>query len=148
MSQTELQFGPMPSFRNLATGRFMKGHIPANKGRKWSEWASKRSQRKMSKGWANLEKYRPSSRPDNAGRCRKPIIAVSDSGKWLYFEDSVAAASWSGGLRENIDRCCRFNASLRVNKKTGKINTDHKYKGVKWYFESDIAIWRFKIQNV
>ena len=33
-----------------------------------------------------------------------------------------------------------------VNKKNGKVNTDHRYKGVRFYFETD-SIWTTKINN-
>lgn len=147
MSSYELIFVDERPKRNFVTGQFLKGHIPHNKGKKWSEWASKRTQKKMAKGWKNLDKFRPIHRPDNAGRCRKPIIAILPSGKFIYFKDSNIASEWCKGERGNVNRCCRSNSSMRVNLKTGKINTDHKYLGIKWYFESDVEIWKMKVEN-
>lgn len=145
MSSYELTLAPVRPQRNAVTGRFMKGHIPANKGRKWNEWASKRSQKKMQKGWVNLITHRPKKRADTAGRCRKPIIAVREDGRFMFFKDSFVAGQWCGGRRENVNRCCRDNQQRKVNLKTGKINTDHQYMGIRWYFESDTANWQTKI---
>ena len=71
---------------NRITGRFMKGHVPANKGKKWGEYMSKRSQRRSAKGWRNLDIHRnKNGRPDNAGRCRKQVVAVRDDGTFTVF---------------------------------------------------------------
>ena len=131
------------------TGRFMKGHEPKNKGKKWDEWADKKAQRSMKKGWKNLDKYRPKERPDTAGRCRKEVVAVHNNGKFHIFDYVGAAAEWLGGSRENVGRCCRENRSRKPLKKpwgcdANKINTDHQYKGVRFYFADD-PIWQEKI---
>ena len=76
MSNGELCFEPVFSGRNPKTGRFVKGHQPANKGKKWDEYMSKRNQRKAARGWKNLDIHR--HRSENAGRPKKPVIAVMD----------------------------------------------------------------------
>lgn len=130
---------------NPRNGRFMKGHEPHNKGKKWDEYLSKKSQRRMKKGWKNLDKYRNcNGRPDTAGRSRKMVVAVRNNGKYHIFDFVGAAAEWLGGSRENIGRCCRTNQARLVNQKTGKVNTDHQYKGIRWYFAID-PIWQEKI---
>ena len=147
----ELHLPPVVTHVNKQTGRYMKGHVPANKGKKWSEFMSKRGQRRSKKGWANLDLHRnKNGRADNAGRCRKQVIAVMDDGKWLVFSYLGAAAEWLGGNRENISRCCRLNQKkARLHnpwgKLTDKVNTDHRYKGIRWYFESD-NVWTTKIK--
>lgn len=126
-------------------GRFMKGHVPHNKGKKMNEWMSEESQRNVRKGWENLDKYRNChGRADNAGRSRKMVVAVHNNGRHHIFRFAGAAAGWLGGSRENICRCCRNNQARHENKKTGKINTDHQYKGIRWYFATD-PIWQEKI---
>ena len=132
--------------RNMVNGRFLKGHTPHNKGKKWADYLTKRQQRRCAKGWANVISHRPKSRPDTAGRCRKAVIAVMDDGTWKVFPYLGMAAECVGGCRENIGRCCRLNENPSVNKKTGKLNTDHQYKGVRWYFESD-SQWTQKIRK-
>jgi len=131
---------------NPHNGQFMKGHEPKNKGRKWDEWADKKAQRSMKKGWKNLDKYRPKERPDTAGRCRKEVVAVRNNGKYHIFDYLGAAAEWLGGSRENVGRCCRYNKARHINRKTGKVNTDHQYKGVRFYFADD-PIWMEKINK-
>ena len=144
MSYGELYIPPLRQQRNAVTGCFLKGHTPHNKGKKWSDYAGKRAQKRMAKGWANLTKYRPKKRQDVAGRSRKQVIAVMDDGRWKHFSYIGSAAEFVGGSRENVGRCCRCNAARYVNKKTGAVNTDHKYKGVRFYFEED-NIWIAKI---
>lgn len=104
--------------------------------------------KRAAKGWKNLDLHRnKNGRPDNAGRCRKQVIAVDDEGKWYHFSYVGNAAMWIGGNRENVSRCCRHNQARHINKKTGAINTDHKYMGFRFYFESD-SIWMAKISNL
>lgn len=153
MSYGELTLSPVWTGRNMKTGRFLKGHIPANKGKKWDEFMSKRAQRRAAKGWKNLDKHRnKNGRPEAAGRRRKPVVAVMDDGTWFYFPYVGAAAQWLGDCtRENIGRCCRYNLSkveLRKpnGKLSGKVNTDHRYKGIRFYFESD-NVWTTKIKQ-
>ena len=160
MSYGELTLPPVWTGHNLKNGRFLKGHVPANKGKKWSEFLSKRSQRRCAKGWKNLELHRPKTRPDNAGRCRRQVICVSDDGRWKVFPYIGAAEQWlhSQGLqgsRHNIGRCCRENEKMRVRKHdwgkgqkkgSGYINTDHRYCGFRWYFE-DGTMWLDKIKK-
>lgn len=145
MSYGELKLPPVYTGVNKKTGKFMKGHIPANKGKKWSEYLSKSAQKRCAKGWKNLELHRPTRRPDNAGRCRKPVVAVMDDGSWVVLPYIGAAAEWCGFGRHNIRRCCKLNNLRHVNKKTGAENTDHKYLGIRWYYESD-DIWTEKIK--
>ena len=156
MAYGELTLPPVRSTHNKQNGRFLKGHTPWNKGKKWSECFGERAQKRMARGWKNLDKYRPKERPDNAGRCRKQVIAVLDDGKWLYFSYLGAAAKWCGGLRENVGRCCRLNAAKKVckidwrpyqKKGASRINTDHRYKGVRFYFEDD-NIWTTKVKQL
>lgn len=142
----ELYIPPKWDGRNKANGRFLKGHTPHNKGKKWGEWMTKKGQKRSAKGWRNFEEHRPKTRPDTAGRCRKVVVAVMDDGRWCVFSYTVEAAEWVGGIQENVCRCCRFNQRRHVNLKTGMVNTDHKYKGVRFYFESD-GIWTTNVMR-
>lgn len=145
MAYGELYLAPERPKRNAVTGRFMKGHVPANKGKKWCEYMGKRAQKRAANGWKNVDLYRnKNGRADTAGRSRKQVIAVMDDGTWKHFSYVGSAGEWIGGSRENVGRCCRFNQERHVNRKTGKVNTDHKYNGVRFYFESD-DIWLKKI---
>lgn len=141
MSYGELNLGP--SYQ--PDTKFQKDNRPHNKGKKWSEWMSKRGQRNSRKGWQNIIKHRPRKRSEKAGRKKMPIIAVLNDGSWLLFSYSVMAARWCGGRRENVCRCCRDNQERRVNKK-GEVNTDHSYRGARFYYECD-RIWLDKIKG-
>lgn len=155
MSYGELYIAPVCTGINKQNGRFLKGHIPHNKGKKWSDYMSKRMQKRCAKGWKNLDKYRPKERPDQVGRCLKQVVAVFDDGRWLVFPSVVAAAEWLGGNRSNIGRCCRQNKAKKVcqhdwrprqPKGASRINTDHRYMGMRWYFETD-DVWTEKISK-
>lgn len=144
---SELYVEP-PRFNcNAKTGQFLKGSTPFNKGRKWSEWMTKRGQKRAKKGWANLDKYRPKTRPDNAGRCRKAVIAVADDGTWRWYPSISHVGEILDVSRENVRRCCKFNRKgVTPTKSWKRVNTDHKYKGLRFYYESD-NIWLEKINN-
>ena len=136
MSYGELYIEPEWTGRNRVNGRFLKGHVPANKGKKWSEFMPKRSQKRSAKGWSNLDKYRV--RPATAGRPKKPVIALTDDGDFMYFPFVGAAAKWCGGFRGCVSRCCRQNETTD--------NTDHKYLGYRFYFEEG-SVWLDKIKK-
>jgi hypothetical protein len=144
---SELYIEP-PRFNcNVKNGQFLKGSTPFNKGRKWSEWMTKRVQKRAKKGWANLDKYRPKTRPDNAGRCRKAVIAVADDGTWQWFPSISHVGEMLGVCRENVRRCCKTNRKgVTPTKSWKRVNTDHKYKGLRFYYESD-NIWLEKIKK-
>lgn len=152
MSAWELTLPPERPQRDPTTGRFLPGCTPFTKGKKWADYVDGRKQRKMRRiALENLAKHRPKKRPDNAVRCRKPVIAVMDDGTWHWFGAMCLAAEWVGGNQTNVRRCCRENRSGRILKgprgrPTGKVNTDHKYKGVRWYYESD-NLWTTKIKQ-
>ena len=152
MSYGELTLPPVWTGINKQNGQFLKGHVPANKGKKWSDYMGKRAMKRAMKGWKNLDIHRnKNGRADTAGRCRKPVIAITDDGDFRYFSYLDAAAQWCGGSRENVGRCCRLNLSQRPlndthGRPTDKVNTDHKYMGIRFYFESD-NVWTTKIQR-
>ena len=59
MDITKCEYGVLtlserPLGRNAVTGRFMKGHVPANKGRKWDEYMTAESKKRVAVGWRNL----------------------------------------------------------------------------------------------
>ena len=150
MSYGELYIAPVWTGINKQNGQFLKGHTPHNKGKRWSDYMGKRKQRRCAKGWKNLDLHRPTTRPDTAGRCRKQVIAVMDDGRWFHFAYLGDAAKWVGGSRENVGRCCRCNQSRKRLKKpwghpSDKVNTDHKYMGIRFYYERD-PLWMSKVR--
>jgi len=145
MSYGELYLEPERNYRNPVNGRFMKGHIPANKGRKWSEYLPKRKQNRCARGWANLDLHRCNGGGPNSGRPKKPVIALTDDGEFKYFSYTDAAARYFNGSRHNVARCCRQNHLGTLDRK-GVVNTDHKYLGIRFYFEGD-NVWLDKIKK-
>ena len=130
---------------NTKNGQFLKGNVPHNKGKKWSQWMGKRAQKRAAKGWKNLDLHRPKTRPDTAGRCSIEVVAVRDDGTWSVFSSLSEAARRVGGCSTNISRCARLNRDgKRV--KWGGTNNDHRYKGIRWYYEAD-DIWTTKIKG-
>lgn len=138
MAYGELNYESVTTGINPITGKFMKGHIPYNKGKKWNEYMPKKSQRGSRKGWKNLKKY-PPTHFENSGRPKKSCVAVTDDGRFQVFESLKLAGRMLGKLDENIRRCCKWN-------RDGTQNTDHKYMGLRWYFESDNK-WMSKIKK-
>jgi len=147
MSSYELTLNPIRPTRNLVNGRFLKGHVPHNKGKGWAETISKQGQENAKKGWENLIKYRPKTRADTSERCSIPVIAVLDNGRIKYFSSMAMAATYCDGCHNNIARCCKLN-SIGVTPRRGKPNTDHKYKGVRFYYESDTELWMSKRKDI
>lgn len=143
MSSYELTFSPERPERNPQNGRYLKGHVPANKGKKWNDYCSKSAQRRMKKGWKNLALYRV--HPDNCGRPKRPVVALSSS-RILYFKCINDAATWCNGAASNIRRCCAQNSHPTGSGKAAQ-NTDHRYMGIRFYYESDYAIWSSKISQ-
>ena len=152
MSYGELNLGPEWSGTDKQTGRFQKGHVPANKGKRWNEWMSKCGQASAAKNGKRLGEYvRQHGRSEKAGIPKKQVVAVLPDGSWTVFAYSQPAAEWVGGNRENVRRCCNLNQSRKRLKKqwghpSDKVNTDHKYKGVRFYFVDDDT-WTTKIKK-
>ena len=155
MSYGELTLPPIRPKYNLKNGRFLKGHVPANKGKPWSLWMSKRGRRRAAKGWKNLDKYRPRTRPDNAGRCRKKVIAVMDVrnvvAKWgnaeirqdnldtlieqaIAYEQSTANSAESATVAGFLDYMeeVEIQSELDQSAEGVKVATYHKSKGLQW----------------
>lgn len=159
---TELYIPQQPRQKldyNPKNGQFLKGHTPTNKGKTWDEFMSKKGQRRSKKGWKNIEKGHAFGHPGvkGAGRRSRKVIALMDNGTIRCFDFIGAAAKWIGGNRENVGRCCRDNESRKPlsrpwSKRNGKEgdkqpNTDHRYKGIRWYFESD-TVWIEKYKQI
>lgn len=134
----ELHLSPVWKGRDFKTGRFLKGHTPANKGKKWNEFMGKRAQKRSAKGWKNVQLFRCKGGGPNSGRPKKAVIAIMDNGEWKIFSYSVPAAEFVNGSRFNVVRCCRQNACHGIN-------TDHRYKGIRFYFDTDDN-WITKLQ--
>lgn len=76
-------------------------------------------------------------------KCR-PVVGITDDGRLLQFISSAAAAKKCNMNARDIRRTCYDNMRKAPHKQSGKINTDHKCKGIRWYFEEDEQ-WMSKI---
>jgi hypothetical protein len=128
MGAYELTFNDQPT-RCPRTGRFRKGHIPANKGKCWSDYMSKRSQRRSSKGWVNLKLHHATP---CGGHNKRAVVCITDDGVFVgRFESGYEAALKSGAQQRNINLCCHYK-----RKHAGKTVDGRR---LKWFFETDDA---------
>ena len=89
--------------RNWKTGQFLKGHIPFNRGKKWSDYMDGRKAKRIKRiGMKNLK-----GRSDIGGWNKKPVVCVLDDGRWFVFESATKAAEQTGLIRRNITGCCQ-----------------------------------------
>lgn len=149
MGAFELTLNPVRPDRNYKTGRFLKGRKTHNKGKKWDEYMSVEGQQRAKRGWINLSIYAESAkrmRSPLSGKKPAPVIGI-ENGRPMYFPSIEAAARWINGLPQSIHRCMHDNRAKTINKRNGKINTDHKYKGVRFYYENDDS-WMQKIIRI
>lgn len=76
---------------------------------------------------------------------------LSGNGHFAVFRSTADAARAIHGQAANVRRCCKENAS-KNKKKPGSnesgslINTDHSYKGFRFYYENDNS-WITKIRQ-
>lgn len=115
----ELYIEPKRPEYNLKNGRFLKGHTPFNKGKRWSEYMNMRKQKKCLK---NLELGRRGN-PDIAGRNARSVVAIKDNQIIGIYKSAADAGRKTGICSRNIIGCCRGE-----RKQAG---------GFKWYYESD-----------
>lgn len=132
MDITKCEYGVLtlserPLGRNAVTGRFMKGHVPANKGRKWDEYMTAESKKRVAVGWRNLA-------PCNKGKRRtRKVVGFAPSGKWYIFPSITRASELTGIRRDNINQCC---CQSKVSQSHPKY-TRKTAGGWRWFYESD-----------
>lgn len=117
----ELYIEPIKINRNPVTGRFLKGSIPHNKGRKMNEYIdADKIERIKSIGIKNL-----SPRLDIGGWNAKEVVAIRD-GRFAVFKSSEEAGRTLGITARNIRQCCD-----KKRKSAG---------GFLWFWEKD-NVW-------
>lgn len=92
-------------------------------------------------------KEKQKARPGKGSRNRKKVVALDMEGNLTVYSSIANAAKWCDMNVGNVCRCCQANFRRHVNKKTGKVNTDHKYKGNRFYYEAD-PIWTTKLKKI
>lgn len=114
MNNYELYISDYSPDRNFVTGRFLKGRIPHNKGRKWEEWLPAESR---AKSLLNLvHKGR-----NIGGWNKKAVIGITRSGGLVRFQSSREAGLAFGIQDRNIRSVCN-----------GKRKT---CGGIRWFYE-------------
>lgn len=98
----ELYIPPIRHNKNLTTGRYMKGSIPHNKGKKWDEWLSKDMQEKIKRGLARPVK----NRYNVGGWNKKAVIMIDSEGNRAYFESAEEVSRRTGIHSACIKRVC------------------------------------------
>lgn len=146
MALGELYIPPEINGRNPITGRFLKGHVPPNKGKKWDEYLTEEQQERARIGWSNLSKYRHVSTIGcGCGRPHRKVVALDAKGRMSIYESIAEACRVHNCNETNIRRCCRENEQHKVGIR-GKENTDRMYYGLRWYYESDKQ-WEQKLHE-
>lgn len=135
----ELHTGePVRVNRRDSKGRFVSGHRPFNKGRKWDEYLSPEKQKKIKEiGVKNLHPQPKGCESHNA----ISLISIDAEGRMQRHKSILHAAKYFGVRQENVGRCARQNHAMRPSKKTGKVNTNHRYMGIRFYLEDDVHLW-------
>jgi hypothetical protein len=100
---SELYLPPERPQRNPVNGQFLKGHVPHNKGKKWSDYMDGRKAKRIKR--IATKNLRP--RMDIGGWNKKPIIAMDDDDNIVGWFASAADAERKTGIeRRNITSVC------------------------------------------
>jgi hypothetical protein len=119
IEMSELYIPPERPERNLVNGRFLKGHTPHNKGKKWADYMDMRKAKRIKRiGVKNLVRnYRIS------GWNAKPVVAIKDDELVGIYPSASEAGRKAGICGRNIISCC-----------SGK----RKHAGgYQWFWEND-----------
>lgn len=126
-----------PPTRNYKNGRIMKGYIPKNKGKKWSDYnVPEESRRKILANLTNEGRIKGSLA--NRKLNSQKIVGIK-ARKFVGSYESAAEAArilQSAGIRvsaTNIRHCCK-----------GKRPSAG---GVKWYYEANFEEWQKEIKD-
>lgn len=103
--------------RNPLNGRFNKGHIPHNTGKKWKDYMDKKTIRKLKKQLRENAKYLVP--PDTS----RKVVGIKDGKLYGIFKSATLAANHLGVNLSNIVHCC-----------AGRQKT---CRGYQWFYEED-----------
>lgn len=97
----------------------MKGHVPFNKGKKWSDYMDMRKAKRVKRiGMRNLKRGYVI-----AGWNAKPVVAILDGKIAGIYPSSNEAGRKTGICSRNIRRCCDGEC--------------RHAGGFRWFWESD-----------
>ena len=143
MQAYELHIDTSPRI-SRTNGRFLKNHVPFNKGVPMTKWMDGRKIKKVMK---YLELGRVLGHPELPGLNRIPIVGIKD-GRLFPFKSSVDAANIlkAKGVRvnaKNIRAVCRETVV-----KIGKYSyTRKKAGGFRWFVADEVEKYRELIET-
>lgn len=121
-------------------GRFAKGFIPFNKGKDWSVWMPEEHRARVKA--IGLKNLNHSREPRGKATYYKSVIAIDSGGNLTRHKSVKDAALFYHCSQFNVGRCCRQNRKGTEPTKDWKIiNTNHRYMGIRFYFEDDVHLW-------
>lgn len=98
---SELYILPERPSRNPVNGRFLKGHTPHNKGKRWSDYMDMRKAKKIKRiGMKNLVRNY-----QIAGWNAKPVVAVENGEIAGIYPSASEAGRKMGICSRNIRSC-------------------------------------------
>lgn len=106
--------------RNFVNGRFLPGHVPHNKGKKWADYMDMRKARRIKR--TAVKNLVPGGCPC-AGWNARPVVALDGGRLAGVFPSSEEAGRKSGVPARNIRHCCE-----KKRKSAG---------GYRWFWEDD-----------
>ena len=135
----ELRTGEPARVNVRYKGQFTKGTPPPNKGKSWSEWMPLEHQARVKAiAIRNLHGRRKGDAPTN----NKSVIAIDSEGRISRHNSIKDASEYFRIGRENVGRCCKCNRrGAEPSKGWKRINTNHRYMGIRFYYEDDVALW-------
>lgn len=90
--------------RNFKNGRYLKGHIPHNKGKKWSDYMDMRKAKRVKR--IAINNLKP--RMDIGGWNAIPVVAYTDEEEYVaWFASSEDAERKTGIIARNIRSVCQ-----------------------------------------
>lgn len=124
----ELYLAPVKPQHNPVNGRFLKGHKPFNKGKKWADYMDMRKAEKVKK---NL--LLGSGNMNLGGHNKRKVIGIKDGKIIGCFESATKAADLLTLQRRNIGHCCEGKRA--------------KCGGINWFYEADIIEWKTYLKD-
>jgi len=142
MENWELYITPLRI--NPVNNRFRPGHIPFNKGKKWTDYLDMRKARRVKK---NLEIGRKLGNKNLPGANWRAVVAVKD-GKLIAYRSATDAAVIlkAKGVKINSRNICTVCHCKRVV--NGKYSYIRKKAGsYQWFFAEDIEKYKDLMQQ-
>ena len=119
MQNFELFIEPERPQRNKKYGRFLKGHVPHNKGKRWEDYMDMRKAKRLKRiGMMNLN-----GNMKLGGWNKKPCVRIDSEGNFKVYQSIEEAGKANGVYSTNICRCCKGKS-----KNAG---------GYRWFYEDD-----------